>query len=202
MIPPRARQLAPCVGLLLLSLTPGCGAGPDHEAAAPHAPHHAAAPPAAQGGVEAQLAEVARVHGAAGPWAVAGYRMGQYALRTLGLAPQSFDLEVTHHSPQEVQFSCIADGAAAATGASLGKLNLRMAEADEAHVETTYRRVSTGATLTLRPTASFRARFLNVPREELPAAGRIVMELPESEIFEVVSSPEAGKTGPMRPQES
>lgn len=39
------------------------------------------------------------------------------------------------------------DGAAAATGASLGKLNLRIADADDAHVATTYRRVSTGRAL-------------------------------------------------------
>jgi formylmethanofuran dehydrogenase subunit E len=136
--------------------------------------------------VDAQLAEVARVHGAAGPWAVAGYRMGRHALERLGLPPQSFDLEVVHHSPREVQFSCIADGASAATGASMGKLNLSLVEADEARVATTYRRKSTGASLTLRPTQGFRARFRDVPRAEIPAAGRAVMELPEGEIFEEV----------------
>src|SRR5580704_15913505 len=77
------------------------------------------------------LARVAAIHGAAGPWAVAGYRMGRYALGKLGLPAQSFDLEVVHHTPEKVQYSCIADGAAAATGASPGKLNLKIAPADE-----------------------------------------------------------------------
>ena len=134
--------------------------------------------------MDEQLREVARIHGAAGPWAVAGYRMGKHALERLGLQPQSFDLEVIHHSPPAVQLSCIADGAAAATGASLGKLNLRLVTADEAGVATTYRRRSTGASITLRPTAAFQARFRDLPSERIPDAGRLVLKLPAAEVFE------------------
>jgi len=114
--------------------------------------------------------------------------MGRYALAKLGLPAQSFDLEVVHHTPAEVQFSCIADGAAAATGASLGKLNLRLEEATEANVATTYRRKSTGQSLVLRPTSSFAARFRDVPREKLAEAGRVVLALPDDAIFEEVPS--------------
>ena len=63
--------------------------------------------------IDERLAEVARIHGGAGPWAVAGYRMGEHALKELGLERGSFDLVVTHFSPKEVQYACIADGAAA-----------------------------------------------------------------------------------------
>jgi formylmethanofuran dehydrogenase subunit E len=135
------------------------------------------------------LAEVAAIHGGAGPWAVAGYRMGQYALQKLGVAKQSFDLEVTHHTPPKVQYSCIADGASAATGASAGKLNLKLVDASDADVATTYKRKSTGQSVTLRPTASFAARFKDVPREKLSEAGREVMKLPDAEIFEEVAAP-------------
>ncbi|WP_438004189.1 FmdE family protein [Sorangium sp. So ce321] len=142
-----------------------------------------------------ELRAVAAIHGGAGPWAVAGYRMGRYALARLGLPARSFDLEVVHHSPRSVQFSCIADGAAAATGASLGKLNLSLVEASEAGIETTYRRRSTGQAVTLRPSAAFRARFRDVPRERLAEAGKEVLSLPDAEVFEEVparaaSSPE------------
>jgi hypothetical protein len=130
------------------------------------------------------VARVTAIHGGAGPWVVAGYRMGEYALGRLGLERQSFDLEVVHHTPQEVQYSCIADGAAAATGASAGKLNLRLVEATEAAVATTYRRKSTGQSLTLRPSAAFVARFRDVPRDQLAAAGRVVLALPDADIFE------------------
>jgi formylmethanofuran dehydrogenase subunit E len=147
-----------------------------------------ASPPASSPGDE-PLARVAAIHGGAGPWVVAGYRMGEYALAKLGLARQSFDLEVIHHTPQEVQFSCIADGAAAATGASAGKLNLRLVDASEAEVATTYRRKSTGQAVTLRPTRAFAERFRDVPREQLAAAGRVVLALPEAEVFEELPAP-------------
>jgi formylmethanofuran dehydrogenase subunit E len=144
----------------------------------------AATSPAASTSSDEALARVAFIHGGAGPWAVAGYRMGEYALAKLGLQRQSFDLEVIHHTPQEVQFSCIADGASAATGASAGKLNLYIVEATEADVATTYRNRSTGQAITLRPARSFATRFRDVPRDQLAAAGRIVLALPDADVFE------------------
>src|SRR5215210_7102883 len=66
-----------------------------------------------------ELDAVAAVHGEAGPWAVAGWRMAKYAMKELG-----DDLTVKHESPRAVQLSCIADGAQAATKTSVGKLNL------------------------------------------------------------------------------
>ncbi len=132
------------------------------------------------------LVAVAFVHGGAGPWAVLGWRMGRAAMTRLGLPRQSFDLDVVHHSPHKVQFSCIADGVAAATGASVGKLNLRVEDAADADVATTYVNRATGKALTLRPSAAFRARFLDVPRDRLAAAGREVAQLPDEALFEEV----------------
>ncbi len=137
------------------------------------------------------LAAVAFVHGGAGPWAVAGYRMGEHALKRLGLPRQSFDLEVVHHAPRRVELSCIADGVSAATGASVGKLNLSVVDASEADVATSYVNRATGARVTLRPTASFRARFSAIPRERLVEAGREVLALPDAAIFEEVAPPPA-----------
>lgn len=135
--------------------------------------------------VEQLLASVVAVHGGAGPWAVAGYRMGEHARRALRLERGSFDLEVRHESPREVQFSCIADGAAAATGASLGKLNLSHVEVPREAMRTVFRRRSTGAEVALRPTTAFAARFAGVPRERLAAEGRTVARLTDAEVFEV-----------------
>ena len=146
----------------------------------------APAPPAPDS-PDAILARVAAVHGGAGPWVVAGYRMGQYALHRLGLPEGSFDLEVVHHSPLKVQYTCIADGAAVATGASLGKLNLALAsEPDDSRLATTYRRRSTGASVTLRPTRRFVERYKDLPRERLAEAGREVLALPDAEVLEEV----------------
>ena len=153
------------------------------------APVVAPASTAAASDVDVKLAMVAEVHGGAGPWAVAGFRMGEFAIRKLGLPRGSFDLEGVHNSPREVQYSCIADGAAAATGASLGKLNLSLADAPAAQTHTVYRRRSTGQTLDLRFTPAFAARFKDVPREQLGQAGREVMLLRDEDIFEVSYAP-------------
>ena len=55
--------------------------------------------------------------------------MGERALKELGLPRHSFSLLIVHHCPAQVQYSCIADGLQAATGASPGKLNLTVKEA-------------------------------------------------------------------------
>ncbi|HXX67980.1 MAG TPA: formylmethanofuran dehydrogenase subunit E family protein [Polyangiaceae bacterium] len=140
------------------------------------------------GDVEAKLAAVALVHGGAGPWAVAGFRMGEFALRELGLSRGSFDLEVIHYTPHQVQYSCVADGEAASTGASLGKLNLTLADAAPAETHTVFKRRSSGQSVDLRFTAAFAARYLDVPRDRLAEAGREVMGLRDTDIFEVVRS--------------
>ncbi|MET0384607.1 MAG: FmdE family protein [Polyangiales bacterium] len=136
----------------------------------------------------AALASIRAVHGGAGPWVVAGFRMGRYALARLGLRQGSFDLEVVHHTPGEVQYACIADGAAAATGVSLGRLNLRLQAAAAAETRTTYRRRSNGAELTLQVAPEFASRYTNVPPSQLAAAGREVLQLPDAAIFIEASS--------------
>ena len=69
------------------------------------------------------MQQIAFIHGGTGPFAVAGYRIGQRALKELNLPRGTFTLEVIHKTPNEVQYSCIADGVQAATGVSVGKLN-------------------------------------------------------------------------------
>ncbi|MBX3225906.1 MAG: formylmethanofuran dehydrogenase subunit E family protein [Labilithrix sp.] len=134
------------------------------------------------------LDEVARVHGAPGPWAVAGYRMSEYALNKLGLSRGSFDLRITHHTPPKVKYSCIADGAAAQSGASLGKLNLSLVDASEEDVLTEYENKKTGQKVVLRPAASFRARYADTPRDKARELGREVLGLPAEQVFEEVPS--------------
>lgn len=136
--------------------------------------------------VEARLDAITTVHGGSGPFATAGYRMAQYALKKLELEPGSFDLDVEHHSPKMVQFSCIADGAQAATHVSVGKLSLRWVEATMEATETIFVKRSTGQKLVLRPTASFIKTFINLPYERSRENGRKVLTLPDAQIFEVV----------------
>lgn len=148
---------------------------------------HAASPPATKPTPDAQLAAVAAIHGEAGPWAVAGYRMGQFALQRLGLPPQSHELRVLHRSPRTPQFACVADGAQAATGASVGKLNLALEEAPFEQLATTFTNAKTGASVTLKPSKAFVTRFTNTPREKALENGKLVLSLKDADVFELVS---------------
>jgi formylmethanofuran dehydrogenase subunit E len=131
------------------------------------------------------LAEVAAIHGTAGPFVVAGYRMGERALRELGLPRGSFDLEVVHESPAQIQWSCIADGLQAATGTSAGKLNLKLVEVSPGHTTSTVRNRRTGKALHFTLTPEFLHRFLDLPRDRLEQAGGEVLRLADDQIFQI-----------------
>jgi formylmethanofuran dehydrogenase subunit E len=134
-----------------------------------------------------RLAAVAAIHGEAGPWAVAGYRMGEFALTKLGLKAQSHELKVLHRSPKSPQYACVADGAQAATGASVGKVNLAFEEAPFEQLQTTFTNVRTGASVTLKPAKVFLARFTNTSRDKAFENGKAVLALKDTELFEIVA---------------
>ncbi len=138
--------------------------------------------------VAACLARVKEAHGAAGPWAVAGYRIGERALKDLGLPRHSHEIEVVHHCPLQVQYSCMADGLSAATGASPGKLNLRVEESSVDGLKTLvkYRERGRSLTFTLKP--EFIRSIANLPLDRLDSEGRRVAGLPDEAIFDVAES--------------
>jgi formylmethanofuran dehydrogenase subunit E len=111
--------------------------------------------------------------------------MGERALRELHLPRGSFAVEVIHKTPFEVQWSCIADGLQAATGASAGKLNLRLVETSQDKLETIVRDRKTGEELVFRLQPGFLKTFLNLPSEQLDSAGEKVLSLSEEEVFSV-----------------
>ncbi len=131
----------------------------------------------------AALARVASIHGAAGPFAVIGYRIGVRALAMLDAPYGSFDLDVIHRTPLEVQYSCVADGVQAATGVSVGKLNLRLEKSTLAQMETVVRDKATGKEVVFHLKPEVISRFLNLPHDQLERAGREVMDLPDDQLF-------------------
>jgi formylmethanofuran dehydrogenase subunit E len=138
--------------------------------------------------VAACLARVKEAHGAAGPWAVAGYRIGERALKDLGLPRHSHDLEVVHRCPLQVQYSCMADGRSAATGASPGKLNLRIEETPTAGLKTLVHDRERNRSLTFTLKTEFVKAIADIPFDRLEVEGRKVASLPDSSIFSVSES--------------
>jgi len=138
--------------------------------------------------VAACLTRVKEVHGAAGPWAVAGYRIGERALKELNLPRHSFSLDVEHYCPAEVQYSCIADGLQAATGASPGKLNLRIKEATADGLKTVVRDRNTNRCVIFTLKSEFVRSILGLPHERFEAEGQRVASLADEAIFSVSES--------------
>jgi formylmethanofuran dehydrogenase subunit E len=134
-------------------------------------------------GGDAALEQITFIHGGAGPFAVAGYRIGERALKELKVPRGAFSLDVVHKTPNEVQWSCIADGVQAATGVSLGKLNLKLEETSPDGVETVIQDRKSGSTLVFRLKPEFVKRYLNLPPEKLSKAGKEVLSLPNDQIF-------------------
>lgn len=143
--------------------------------------HHHAMPSAPTSALDA----VAQIHGEAGAWAVLGWRMGEHALKALGIPRGSFELEVEHQSPKEVRYACITDGVQASTGASLGRLQLSWKEAPAEGTVTVFRSKKSKAEIRLKPTAAFVKKYFDVPREQARAKGQEVLDAKESELFEL-----------------
>jgi hypothetical protein len=146
-----------------------------------HPSSSSANPPAA---LEAATQRVTEIHGGAGPWAVVGYRMGMRALKELGLAsplpptsPSRFVVEVIHESPLQIPFACIVDGLHAATGASLGKLNLKLVEVDSLDK------------MEFQVLPGFIAKYRELPPERLMAAGQEVLQMADEALFRLTIRP-------------
>ncbi len=145
-------------------------------------------PPADETAIAERLARVRDIHGAAGPWAVVGHRIGERALKGLGLPRHSFSILVVHHAPAQVQYSCVADGLQAATGASPGKLNLRVEEASAENLSTVIKDRKTGRTLTFTLRPAFVRSISDLPHGRLEVEGRRVAGLRDDEMFSVAES--------------
>jgi formylmethanofuran dehydrogenase subunit E len=139
--------------------------------------------------IEAMLMRVKDYHGGHGPWAVVGYRIGERSLEILGLSRNSHDLEAIHFAPEEVQYRCVTDGLAAATGCSPGKLNLRVETARAEDLRTVVKNRKTGQTLVFRLKPELVRSILNLPHEQLAEQGRRVALLSDDALFTVEPRP-------------
>jgi formylmethanofuran dehydrogenase subunit E len=180
------------VALVSFLAASGCGGGePVSSAGVGHSTggHHAGGDTSGGSSREAELDWVAAIHGEAGPYAVAGYRIGQRALRELALGRGAHALAVRHESPDQVRWSCVVDGLQASTGASLGRMNLeRVSVADPSQTRTVVVHRQEGRALVFRLTESFERRFVNATPRNARALGAQVLELSDDEIFELVDA--------------
>jgi formylmethanofuran dehydrogenase subunit E len=126
---------------------------------------------------------VREFHGGVGPWAVVGYRMGERALHELGLERHSHDLRVSHFCPKKVQFTCMADGVHAATGASGGKLNLQIFESARGELHTTFENIKTGRSVTFRIEPKLAEKIKDLPYDQFEAVSAGLAKEPDEALF-------------------
>ena len=94
-------------------------------------------------------------------------------------------MDVICYVPLQTPYSCIADGLVVGTGNSIGRLDIRLAEAlAEADVHVSVRRKDgTGPVLLLKPNQKYLEKIRIAPDAQLESLARECGELPEKEIF-------------------
>ena len=139
--------------------------------------------------------EIKHSHGHVGPWNVLGWRMGKAALRELNATWGQHELDVVCHIPLKTPYSCIADGLVVGTGNSIGRLDIRLAEAlamGDAHVSVR-RKGGTGPVLLLKPNQKYLEKIRNAPDAQLESLARECGRLPEEKLFTIEKLPQSEK---------
>jgi len=136
---------------------------------------------------ETQFVHGSPSHGVPGPWALTGYRIGEDALARLGLTRvQAFELNVLHRAVPNVRYTCMVDGVAAATGASLGKMNLPLESvSSEQDMQTIITHKKTGRRLVYTLRAAFRDKIRPVDYGDFPKNAKWLETVPVKDMFEV-----------------
>jgi formylmethanofuran dehydrogenase subunit E len=142
----------------------------------------AAAPTAlAHDEYEQSVSRTIAIHGIPAPFAVAGYLMGEHALKVLELDRFSSQLDVVHHSPAATPWISVVDGLQAGTGASLAGLNLKTVISKQTYCVIRNRKSGKSIRMTLTP--DFVARYAGVAHDKLFQAGLEVAELKTQAVF-------------------
>ena len=133
---------------------------------------------------EPPISRTAMVNGMALPFAVAGYLMGERALKNLDLTRCHADLDVTHHCPAASDLAIVIDGLQASTGASLGKGNLR--RVDSKDVFSVVRNRRTGKEVKFALLDGFVKKHAKLSPQDSYAAGLKVAGTSDAEVFRVL----------------
>ena len=135
--------------------------------------------------INAEIQAVEAVHGDLNPWAVAGYRMARGALGALSLDEDDVRLVVTHQAPFERPYAAVVDGIQAATGVTVGKLSLRLREAQASGMWSEFTDRASGRTVRCRPLAQWIEKMLATPDEESKALALELLTLRDADLFEL-----------------
>ena len=131
------------------------------------------------------LRKAEEFHGHLGPFLVLGVKMGLVGVRELGAKEDAAKLRVTVMSKYSVPFSCVIDGIQVATKCTVGnkKLRVKYSSGIAAKFELQNRRC---VTVAVNPVVFNKLKNQlpeNVSSGELRELARLVVSLPEEELF-------------------
>lgn len=142
------------------------------------------------------------IHGRIDPWAVAGFLMGERALIELGLPYGSDDFLAVQHSPQALPYTAMVDGLQAATGATVGKLNLKLKEARAEDLRCEFFHLSTGEGLTYRLNGDIVAKLMAAEGHDAESLAVRMMTMSGDELFDAPPSRGVPIPGPSPERDS
>ena len=121
-----------------------------------------------------------RFHGHLGPFAAVGFRMGRYAVDTLGVKNKKLKAEV--YTGTKPPISCIIDGIQLASGCTLGKGNISVIDNNEAKAVFT----SLGSTLVLKLKDDIKKRIIETTTHETEEKNaEWIYDMPSEELFDL-----------------
>lgn len=184
------------VGLMLMICAAGwfvtrCAAHSEHNAEAAATPLQTRSSPGAnpwnRGRQPADWrAEIERYHGHVGPWNVLGWRIGQAAMRELGVEWGDHSLEIICHIPMSTPYSCLIEGLMVGTGNSQGRLDLRVSEElTSATIHVSVRKIGTPRTLEFWPHAVYLNKIESRPVSELAKLVDECAKMPDADLFTI-----------------
>lgn len=135
--------------------------------------------------VNRNLQSIRAIHGGLDPGAVAGYRIGKRALSELGLARGARELLAIHRAAMQPQLAAMVDGIQAATGATIGRLNLRLEKPGAKGVETIFSNQSTGRSIVIRLSSASFGLMTSTAGEETEARALKLATMTDGELFDV-----------------
>jgi len=131
--------------------------------------------------------EIKQMHGHVGPWNVLGWRIGQAALREFDTKWGRHELDIVCYVPLKTPYSCMADGLVIGTGNTLGRLDIRLAEAacrDLIHV-CIQRKDGREPVLIFKPRSAYLLHIDAPKPEHMEKLSRECGDMQESKLFEI-----------------
>jgi formylmethanofuran dehydrogenase subunit E len=130
------------------------------------------------------LKQLERFHGHVGPFVAMGAIMGEYAVTQYDI-PRYFGLTVHVECPNQPPHSCLIDGLMVGTGATMGKRNIILKDADSIRVVIENDDTGENATFTIKPEILKQLKTWEVSAVPVDKRGRDTFKKTAEEMFDI-----------------